>query len=211
MIVVIPIDDIPLLFFLQNKTELAFSDRFSSTGRTSEPIKSNSELHHDLLVLNTVVFHVTPRILVHIKRIHNAKRQLIRLAFSSKATGFLDRDDLRVGIELIQEVDEEFVQQLANRGAVSRLANILLFNHLQITFEKGICFNHAENSRVWIAALTVPIVGPPSLFRLEFLDRNWIVDCFGLLTPQFPLLQTWQDGRLSTLAESNDHQSQSIG
>ena len=55
-----------------------------------EPVERNSELHHDLLVLNTVVFDVSTWILVHIKWIHNAEWKLVRLALSCEAAGLLD-------------------------------------------------------------------------------------------------------------------------
>ena len=172
--------------FLAWKFEVNFY--FNGSDSACEPVESNSELHHNLLVLNTVVFDVATWILVHIKRIHNAKWKFVGLALSCEATGLLDWDDLWSGIELIQKEHKEFVKQLAHRCRVLCLSNVFFLYHLEITLKEGICFNHAEDSRVRVASLTVSIVRPTSLFRFKFLYGDWIVDRFGLLWAQLSLL-----------------------
>ena len=78
----------------------------------SESVKCDSELHHDLLMLHAVHLYVPSRVLMHIKRIHDAERQFIRLAFTSKSTRFLARYNLIGGLKLIQPKDEKFIEQL---------------------------------------------------------------------------------------------------
>jgi len=75
-----------------------------------ESVKCDPELHHNLLVLHAVVLHVPSWVLVDIEGVHDAERQLVRLALSGKSARLLHRDHLRVRIELIEEEDEEFVE-----------------------------------------------------------------------------------------------------
>ena len=179
--------------------------------RRSKPIKRNPELHHNPLVLDAIVLHMPPRILMHIKGVHNAEGQLVGLALPGETTRLLHWDHLVIRVKLIQEEDEEFVEQLTDTGCVSRLRNVLLVDHIQIVFKESVSFNHAEHARVRIASLTVTIVGSSSLFALKLLYGHRIVDSLWLLWSEFSLLEARQDRWLTTLTEGDDHQGQSIG
>jgi hypothetical protein len=95
---------------------------------------------------------------------------------------------LAIRIELVEEEDEEFVEELADRCRVVLLTHVLLSDHVQVVFKEGVCFDHAEDSRVGIAALTVAVVGAAPLLALQLFDGHRVVNRLGLLRAKLAFL-----------------------
>lgn len=157
---------------------------------TCKSVQGDPELHHNLLMLHTIVLHVPAWVLVDVEWVHYAEWQLVGLALARETTRLLHRDHLTIRVKFVEEVDEEFVEELADRCRVPLRSDILLRDHAKVILEKGICFDHAKDSRVRIASLTIAIVGSSSLFTLQLLNRHRIVDCLGLLGAQLAFLET---------------------
>ena len=111
-------------------------------------VKSYSKLHHDLLMLHTIHFDVPARVLMHIKRVNNAERELVRLTLACEATRFFNRYDLAGRFELVEVEDEEFVDELSDRSRVlwsALLRQVMLLDDFEVVLEESVGLNHAED------------------------------------------------------------------
>ena len=161
---------------------------FKMCSAAGEAVEGDSELHHDPFVLHTIVLDMSAWVLMYVEGIHDAERQFVRLTLPSEATGFLDRDDLASGIELVQEEDEELIEELADACSVPSLSDVLFLDHIEVVFKESISLDHAEDARVGIAALAVTIVASSALLALKLFYRDWVVDRLGLLRAELAFL-----------------------